>query len=269
MSRDSDNTLTTQPQRRGGKVRPYSGEAGPVNTGARPGAPAAGPQKLGDLLAARGLVNSEQLRNALLTQSANGQRLGATLVTLGLLTERELAEALAEPAREPRAEAVLAAAAPLAAWDYNGHRMVNQLALQALPAEFPAFVREPANIERVLFLSGEGDRWRNVPDLIMKQSGGSWTDHFCDLEQLTEVGLDPTKVSSFRYDFIVQFAAARAAQLRKVELVRPRNVIGKNTVECLQSGMYYGFAGQVDGIVTRIIAELVRPAVPAQFLPRP
>jgi hypothetical protein len=117
--------------------------------------------------------------------------------------------------------AVIAAAAPLAAWDYNGHRMVNQLALQALPAEFPAFVREPANIERVLFLSGEGDRWRNVPDLIMKQSGGSWTDHFCDLEQLSEVGLDPAKVSSFRYDFIVQFAAARAAHADKLPKIDP------------------------------------------------
>ena len=40
---------------------------------------------------------------------------------------------------------------------------------------------------------------------------------------------------------------ARAAQLRKVELVRPRSVIGKNTVEALQSGALYGFAGQVDG----------------------
>ena len=47
--------------------------------------------------------------------------------------------------------------------------------------------------------------------------------------------------------------AARAAQLRKVELVRPRSVIGKNTVEALQSGILYGFAGQVDGLVRRII----------------
>ncbi len=46
--------------------------------------------------------------------------------------------------------------------------------------------------------------------------------------------------------------AARAAQLRKVEVVRPRSVIGKNTVECLQSGILYGFAGQVDGLVRRI-----------------
>ena len=34
------------------------------------------------------------------------------------------------------------------------------------------------------------------------------------------------------------------------------SVIGKNTVECLQSGILYGFAGQVDGLVTRIVAEL-------------
>lgn len=50
--------------------------------------------------------------------------------------------------------------------------------------------------------------------------------------------------------------AARAAQLRKIELVRPRSVIGKNTVEALQAGALYGFAGQVDGLVERIKAEL-------------
>lgn len=50
--------------------------------------------------------------------------------------------------------------------------------------------------------------------------------------------------------------ASRAAQLRKVELVEPRSVIGKNTVEALQSGALYGFAGQVDGLVDRIRAEL-------------
>lgn len=54
----------------------------------------------------------------------------------------------------------------------------------------------------------------------------------------------------------VEALATRAAQLRKVELVRPRSVIGKNTVESLQSGILYGFAGQVDGLVRRIAAEL-------------
>ena len=50
--------------------------------------------------------------------------------------------------------------------------------------------------------------------------------------------------------------AARAAQLRRVEPVKPRSVIGKNTVECLQAGLYYGFAAQVDGLVARMKAEL-------------
>lgn len=54
----------------------------------------------------------------------------------------------------------------------------------------------------------------------------------------------------------VDALAERAAQLVKVELVRPRSVIGKNTVECLQSGILYGFAGQVDGLVRRIVDEL-------------
>ena len=48
----------------------------------------------------------------------------------------------------------------------------------------------------------------------------------------------------------------RGAQLRKVELMRPRTVIAKNTVEALQSGLIFGFASQVDGIVTRMVAEM-------------
>ncbi|MDT5012022.1 MAG: type pantothenate kinase, partial [Mycobacterium sp.] len=47
-------------------------------------------------------------------------------------------------------------------------------------------------------------------------------------------------------------AAARSAALRRVELTRPRSVIGKNTVECMQSGAVFGFAGLVDGLVQRI-----------------
>jgi type III pantothenate kinase len=49
---------------------------------------------------------------------------------------------------------------------------------------------------------------------------------------------------------------ARAARLRKVDFVEPETVIGKTTVAALQSGVVYGFAGQVDGIVDRIRGEL-------------
>jgi type III pantothenate kinase len=49
---------------------------------------------------------------------------------------------------------------------------------------------------------------------------------------------------------------ARAARLVKVDFAAPPTVIGKTTVGGLQSGLVYGFAGQVDGIVGRIRAEL-------------
>ena len=57
-------------------------------------------------------------------------------------------------------------------------------------------------------------------------------------------------------DVSVEALGARGAQLRRVELARPRSVIGRNTVEALQAGILYGFAGQVDGVVTRMVAEL-------------
>jgi type III pantothenate kinase len=55
---------------------------------------------------------------------------------------------------------------------------------------------------------------------------------------------------------------ARAARLVKVDYVEPPSVIGKTTVGGLQSGLVYGFAGQVDGIVERIRGELEAPRAP-------
>lgn len=49
---------------------------------------------------------------------------------------------------------------------------------------------------------------------------------------------------------------SRTAALRAVELVEPRSVIGRTTVECIQSGAIFGFAGMVDGLVRRIVDEL-------------
>lgn len=44
----------------------------------------------------------------------------------------------------------------------------------------------------------------------------------------------------------------RAAKLPRVELVKPQSVIGKSTVSALHSGIFYGFIGQVEGIVGRM-----------------
>jgi type III pantothenate kinase len=49
---------------------------------------------------------------------------------------------------------------------------------------------------------------------------------------------------------------SRAARLSRVDIKRPAKVIGTNTVTHLQSGLYYGYIGLVDGILDRIVAEL-------------
>ena len=50
--------------------------------------------------------------------------------------------------------------------------------------------------------------------------------------------------------------AARAARLPRVDMEEPRHAIGKGTKEAIQSGVVYGFAGQVDGILLRVREEL-------------
>jgi hypothetical protein len=114
----------------------------------------------------------------------------------------------------------------VSAWDYHGHRMVNDLALAGLPANFPSFVHEPANAERIAYLAGGPDRWRNV-DPWLRQVGPSWTDHFLNFEQLAAAGLDPKTVPSLRYDFAVAFAAGRAANASRFPTIDPaRNADG-------------------------------------------
>ncbi|HVZ63663.1 MAG TPA: hypothetical protein VG936_03670 [Lacunisphaera sp.] len=97
----------------------------------------------------------------------------------------------------------------LRAWDHPGHSIVNQIALSSLPADFPAFVRDPANVARIEFLSGEPDRWSHAPELPIHHY--NWPDHYFDLEQIGWAGLDLNTLPSFRYVFTAQFAVARAA----------------------------------------------------------
>jgi len=105
------------------------------------------------------------------------------------------------------------------AWDYEGHRAVNQLALASLPVDFPAFVRTPEARERIAFLAGEPDRWRNTSDLALRHVNAP--DHFLDLEDLDDAGLALTQLNEFRYSFTVQMAAARAAHPEHFPAIDP------------------------------------------------
>jgi hypothetical protein len=106
------------------------------------------------------------------------------------------------------------------AWDYEGHRAVNQLALVALPANFPAFVKTPEARERIAFLAGEPDRWRNISDdpALSHYSG---PDHYFDLEELAHYGLTPETIPALRYDLTAKLALARAAHPEKFDPIDP------------------------------------------------
>jgi hypothetical protein len=92
-------------------------------------------------------------------------------------------------------------------WDYEGHRIVNELALASLPTNFPGFVRTPETAERIAFLAGEADRWRNTPDLALQHC--QEPEHFIDVEELAKYGLKPEALPIFRYDFISELAVFR------------------------------------------------------------
>jgi type III pantothenate kinase len=51
---------------------------------------------------------------------------------------------------------------------------------------------------------------------------------------------------------------SRAAKLPRIEITRPEGVIGKNTVSAMQAGIVYGYVGQVEGIVKRMMEQSVK-----------
>jgi hypothetical protein len=117
------------------------------------------------------------------------------------------------------------------AWDYDGHYVINQLALASLPTNFPAFVLTPSARERIAFLGGEPDRWRSTSDLALQQANGP--DHYIDLEELKDYELNPEALPLLRYDFVGKAAVFRAAHPERFPAPDPakdrahtRNLVG-------------------------------------------
>src|SRR5580658_960857 len=84
---------------------------------------------------------------------------------------------------------------PARSWGNEGHRMINQLAAAALPADVPAFLRTEAAINEIEYLGPEPDRWRSPaePELNAAQA----PEHFIDLEPADALGPLPRR----RLDF--------------------------------------------------------------------
>lgn len=105
------------------------------------------------------------------------------------------------------------------AWDYEGHRLVNQLALASLPKDFPTFAVTEEAQDRIAFLAGEPDRWRNTTNVELKHVNGP--DHYIDLEEIALYDLKPETLPPLRYDFMAQIARARAAHPDRFPTIDP------------------------------------------------
>ncbi len=105
------------------------------------------------------------------------------------------------------------------AWNYEGHHTINELALASLPADFGGFTLTLALKDRIAFLAGEPDRWRNISDLPLKHYNGP--DHYFDLEDVTLCGLTPETLPMMRYDFVADIAVARAAHPERFPAIDP------------------------------------------------
>jgi hypothetical protein len=104
--------------------------------------------------------------------------------------------------------ACLVSAVTARAWDYELHRLVNELALRSLPESFPGFVRTPEAAERIAFLAGEPDRWRNSNEAALRHVNEP--EHFFDVEDLEPLGISLDQLPGFREEFIARIANARA-----------------------------------------------------------
>jgi hypothetical protein len=103
-------------------------------------------------------------------------------------------------------------------WGSDGHRMINRLATQNLPADMPAFLRRPAAIDEIEYLGPEPDRWRSPGEAEL--SSEQAPEHFLDLELADVVGKLPRR----RYDFIADLYAAGLTHPNLAAELRPEKV---------------------------------------------
>jgi len=114
----------------------------------------------------------------------------------------------------------LFATQPVWAWGTDGHRIINRLAVQYLPADVPAFLRNANALDVVEYLGPEPDRWRSRNEDELSQTQAP--EHFIDLEwarygevpcaaSVAGCGADGKMFPRRRYDFIRALAAAQPA----------------------------------------------------------
>ncbi len=103
-------------------------------------------------------------------------------------------------------------------WGNEGHRMINKLAAQSLPADVPAFMHTQAAVDEIEYLGPEPDRWRGLaePELNAAQA----PDHFIDFELADVIQPLPRR----RYEFIAAAYAASLTHPAQASSLQPEHI---------------------------------------------
>lgn len=109
---------------------------------------------------------------------------------------------------------------PSYGWGRDGHRIVNRVAAETLPADMPAFLLTPRAQYQIEYLGPEPDRWRSrsAPELSEAQA----PEHFLDME-LADVAA-PDGLPRQRYDFLRDLEAAARLHPRLADRLTPQKV---------------------------------------------
>jgi hypothetical protein len=102
----------------------------------------------------------------------------------------------------------LLAAAPLSAWDEEGHTLVTLLAIEKIPESMPDWLNTPSVRDRLVYLASEPDRWRGQHSVQVDHANSP--DHYIDEELLRPYGLSIKTLPLFRREFTDILAAQRA-----------------------------------------------------------
>ncbi|MDX2118560.1 MAG: hypothetical protein SFY96_10300 [Planctomycetota bacterium] len=105
------------------------------------------------------------------------------------------------------------------AWDAHGHRTLTRAALDGLPDEMPAFLRDAAIKDMIASNANEPDRIRNINEPAITHVNGP--DHYLNIEKLEQYGLTLETLPSLRYDYLAALAVARDRHPDKVEPYKP------------------------------------------------
>ncbi|MFQ5735502.1 MAG: type III pantothenate kinase [Thermodesulfobacteriota bacterium] len=143
----------------------------------------------------------------------------------------------------------LGAAVCTAIEGYAGCRA--SIVTEGLDAGVTVLTDDPAEVGADRLVNAAAGYARHKKALIICDLGTAAT-----FDYVTEAGEYAGGVIAPGVSISADALCARTAKLPRVALARPRRVVGTNTADCIRSGLYWGFAGLVDGIIVRMLEEV-------------